>query len=293
MERVSIFDAIGENKRNSLILVFLIILIFLAMIWVISEVFGFGMCGYLLGFIILIVYAGISYFAGDKVVLALSGAKPIVREEYPFIYNVAEGLAIAAGIPMPKLYLIDDPSPNAFATGRDPKNSSIAVTRGLLDTMNREELEGVIAHEMSHIGNYDIRFMTLAVVLVGAIGLISEIMLRSFLFGGGKRDSGKGSGIMIIIGIAFMVLAPIFAMLVRMAISRQREYLADANAAKLTRYPPGLANALAKIKQTAQPMKNANDATAPLYISNPFAKAEGLFATHPPLDDRIKRLMAM
>jgi len=292
MEKVNIFDAIGENKRNSYLLIFIVLGIFLGVVWVVSEVFELGECGYFLGFVALLFYALIAYFAGDRVVLALTGAKPITREEYPFIYNVVEGLSIAAGIPMPKIYLIDDPSPNAFATGRDPQHSSIAVTKGLLEVMNREELEGVIAHEISHIANYDIRFMTLTVVLVGAIGLLSELILRSFLWGGFRDRKGK-SGALLLIGLLFMILAPIFATLVRLAISRQREYLADANAAKLTRYPPGLANALEKIKNIAQPMKNASDTTAPLYISNPFAKAEGLFATHPPLEDRIKRLRSM
>ncbi|NYZ76954.1 M48 family metalloprotease [Candidatus Micrarchaeota archaeon] len=292
-ERVNIFDAIGANKRNSYLLIFLVLGVFLGMVWILSEVFGFGQCGYIFGFVALAVYAVTAFFAGDRIVLALSGAKEITREQYPFIYNVAEGLSMAAGIPMPKIYLIDDPSPNAFATGRDPQHSSLAVTRGLLETMNREELEGVVAHEISHIANYDIRFMTLTIVLVGAIGLLSQIAIRSFLFGGaGGGNKGKG-GVLVIIGIIFMILAPIAALFVRMAISRQREYLADANAAKLTRYPPGLANALEKIKKNAQPMKNASDTTAPLYISNPFAKAEGMFATHPPLDDRIKRLRSM
>ncbi len=293
MEKVNIFDAIGANKRNSYLLIFIVLAIFLAMVWIISEVFGFGQCGYFLGFVALMLYGITAYFAGDRIVLALSNAREIKKKEYPFIYNVVEGLSIAARIPMPKLYIIDDPSPNAFATGRDPKHASIAVTKGLLDTMNREELEGVLAHEISHIGNYDIRFMTLTVVLIGAIGLISEIVIRSFLFGGFRGGGRKGGGVIVIIGLVFVVLAPVVAMFVRFAISRQREYLADANAAKLTRYPPGLANALEKISKSTQKMKNASDVTAPLYISNPLKKAEGLFATHPPIADRIGRLRSM
>ncbi len=290
-EKVSIFDAIGANKRNSYLLIFVVLGLFLGLVWVVSEIFEFGTCGYSLGFIVLIFYGITAYFAGDKIVLALSKAKEVKRGEYPFIYNVVEGLSIAAGIPMPKLYVIDDPSPNAFATGRDPKHASVAVTKGLLDTMNREELEGVLAHEISHIANYDIRFMTLTVVLVGAIGLISEIMVRSFLWGGGGRR-GKG-GVLVLIGLVFVILAPLVAMFVRFAISRQREYLADANAAKLTRYPPGLASALEKIQKYPHGVKNASDVTAPLYISNPLKKAEGMFATHPPIADRIKRLTSM
>jgi heat shock protein HtpX len=293
-ERISIFDAIGANKRNSYLLIFIVLGIFLGIVWVVSEVFEYGTCGYTLGFIALIIYGLTAYFAGDKIVLALSKAKEIKKSEYPFIYNVVEGLSIAAGIPMPKIYLIDDPSPNAFATGRDPKHASVAVTKGLLDTMKREELEGVLAHEISHIANYDIRFMTLTVVLVGAIGLLSEIVVRSFLYGGfrGGGRRGKG-GALVLIGLVFIILAPLFAMLVRFAISRQREYLADANAAKLTRYPPGLASALEKIQKYPHGVQSANDVTAPLYISNPLKKAEGLFATHPPIGDRVKRLNAM
>ncbi len=293
-ERVNIFDAIGANKRNSYFLIFLVLGIFLGMVWILSEVFEYGACGYTLGFFALMIYGLTAYFAGDKIVLALSKAKEIKRSEYPFIYNVVEGLSIAANIPMPKIYLIDDPSPNAFATGRDPKHSSIAVTKGLLDTMNREELEGVLAHEISHIANYDIRFMTLTVVLIGAIGLLSQIVLRSFIFGGLRGGGRRGQGgVLVIIGLAFVILAPLFAMFVRFAISRQREYLADANAAKLTRYPPGLASALEKISKYPHGVKNASDVTAPLYISNPLKKAEGLFATHPPVADRIKRLRSM
>jgi len=292
-DRVNIFDAIGANKRNSYVLIFLILGIFLGMVWILSELFEYGMCGYTLGFIVLIVYGVTAYFAGDKIVLAMAGAKEIKREQQPFIYNVVEGLSIAARIPMPKIYLIDDPSPNAFATGRDPKHAAVAVTSGLLSIMSREELEGVLAHEISHIGNYDIRFMTLTVVLVGAIGLLAEIVVRTFFFGGLRGGGRKQGGALILIGIAFMILAPIIATLVRFAISRQREYLADANAAKLTRYPPGLASALEKISKYPHGLKNASDVTAPLFIYNPLKKAEGMFATHPPVGDRIKRLRSM
>jgi len=293
MKKVNIFDAIGANKRNSYILLFLVVLIFMGVVVVLSELMGIGTCGYFLGFIILVIYAISAYYKGDKVVLALSGAREIKKNEYPFVFNVVDGLSIAAGIPRPKLYIIDDPSPNAFATGRDPKHASIAVTKGLLDTMKREELEGVLAHEISHVANYDIRFMTLAVVLVGAIGLISAIVTRSAFYGLFRGGRDRGGGLLVIVGLAFIILAPIVAVLVRMAISRQREYLADANAAKLTRYPPGLASALEKIRKYPKGMKKADDVTAPLYISNPMKKAEGLFATHPPIADRIKRLKGM
>jgi len=291
MEKVNIFDAIEQNKRNSFLLIFLVVFIFLALVWIISEVFNYGMCGYFLGFVLLIFYLLTAYYAGDKVILALNRAKEIRHEDNPYIYNVVEGLALAAGIPVPKVYLIDDPFPNAFATGRDPQHAAIAVTSGLLKTMNREELAGVLAHEISHIANYDIRFMMLTVALVGAIGLLSEIFVRAFIWGGGGGRK-KGGGL-ILIGLLFMIIAPIAAFFVRMAISREREYLADANAAKLTRYPEGLASALEKIKQYPYEMQNANQTTASLYIADPFKEAAGLFASHPPIDDRINRLRKM
>ncbi|MEM4165751.1 MAG: M48 family metallopeptidase [Candidatus Bilamarchaeaceae archaeon] len=292
MEKVSFFDAIEQNKRNSLLLIFAVVLIFLILIYIISEVLDYGICGYVFGFIILIIYILGAYYAGDKVILALSGAKELKHQDNPYIYNVVEGLAMAAGIPTPKIYIINDPFPNAFATGRDPQHSAIAVTTGLLDSMKKEELAGVLAHEISHIANYDIRFMMLTVALVGAIGLISEIFLRTFFWGRG-RDNKKGSGFLLILGFIFMIIAPLIAFFIRMAISREREYLADANAAKLTRYPEGLARALEKIKSYPYKMQAANETTASLFIADPFKKAAGLFSTHPPIDERITRLRKM
>jgi len=292
MEKIIFFDAIEQNKRNSIILIFAVIAIFLALIWVISEVFDYGICGYLLGFFCLAIYLLGAYYAGDKVILALAGAKEIKHEDNPYIYNVVEGLAIAAGIPKPKIYLISDPFPNAFATGRDPQHSAIAVTSGLLETMKKEELAGVLAHEISHIANYDIRFTMLAVALVGAIGLLSELFLRSFIWGRSGRNR-KGGGAIVLLGLLFMILAPLAAYFVRMAISRQREYLADANAAQLTRYPEGLASALEKIKNYPNKMQNASNVTASLYIADPFKSAAGLFATHPPIEERVARLRKM
>jgi heat shock protein HtpX len=228
-------------------------------------------------------------------ILGMSGAKEAKKDEYPFLYNVVEGLAIASNIPMPKLYVIQDPSPNAFATGRDPQHASVAVTSGLLSMLKREELEGVIAHEISHIANFDIRFSMIAVVFVGAIALLGDMAWRMMYLGGGGRGRDRGGGgILIIIGLLFVILAPIFASLVRFAISRQREYLADANGARMTRYPAGLASALEKIKNAGIPTAGANDTTASLYFSNPFPNKLGfVFATHPPIDERIKRLKGM
>jgi len=245
-----------------------------------------------------------SYYSSDKIVLAVSRAKPVIKEDYPHLYNVVEGLAIAAGLPKPRCYIIDDTAPNAFASGRNPKNSVIVVTKGLLQKLNRTELEGVIAHEMSHIKNYDILVQTLAVVMVGIIALLSDWILRSFFWGGGRRRrNSKGSGnagsILIIVGLILAILSPLIAQLLKLAISRKREFLADANGALLTRYPPGLASALRKLAADKEPLEVANKATAHLYIVNPLkdfkkrARASRLFSTHPPIEERIAALEKM
>lgn len=286
----SFFDEIDANKRNSLLLiVFLTFLVFVA-ISAFSMMFDMGWAGFAMGAIIAVIYALFSYYLGDRALLALSGARPVSREENPYLYNLVEGLAIAAQIPAPKLYMMEDASLNAFATGRDPQHSAIVVTRGLAEKMNRAELEGVVAHEMSHIGNYDIRYMLITVVMVGLIGFLGEIILRSFLWGGGRRG-GRGGGMLVLLGLALAILTPIIAILVKLAVSRQREYLADATAVKLTRYPDGLRNALIRIRDHYQPTRAATDTTASLYFADPIGKKlTGLFATHPPIEDRIKRL---
>jgi heat shock protein HtpX len=285
----SFFDAIDANKRNSLLLIaFLTFLVFLA-ISAFALMFDMGWLGFAMGAVIAVLYASFSYFLGDRALLALSGARPVSREENPYLYNLVEGLAIAAQIPAPKLYMMEDASLNAFATGRDPQHSAIVVTRGLAEKMNRAELEGVVAHEMSHIGNYDIRYMLITVVMVGLIGFMGEIILRSLFFGGGRRD--RGGGMLMLLGLVLAILTPIIAILVKLAVSREREYLADATAAKLTRYPDGLRNALIKIRDHYQPTKAATDTTASLYFADPIGKKlTGLLATHPPIEDRIKRL---
>lgn len=287
----SFFDAIDANKRNSLLLiVFLTFLVFVA-ISAFSMMFDIGWMGFALGAVIAIVYALFSYYMGDKALLALSGAKPAAKEENPYLYNLVEGLALAAQIPAPKLYMIEDQAMNAFATGRDPQHSAIVVTRGLAEKMNRAELEGVVAHEMSHIGNFDIRYMLITVVMVGLIGFMGEIILRSFIWGGSGNRRGGGGGLLIVLGLILAIVTPIIAMLVKFAVSRQREYLADATAVKLTRYPDGLKSALAKIRDNYQPVKAASETTAPLYFADPIGKKlTGLFSTHPPIEDRIKRL---
>jgi len=241
----------------------------------------------------------LAYWFSDKIVLRMSGAHPVKREEYFDLYNAVENLAITAGLPMPKVYVITDSAPNAFATGRNKEHAVVAVTTGLLQTLDRTELEGVIAHELAHIGNRDMLLSTIVVVLVGFVTLLSDFFLRMSLWGGGRRNDREGGNqlqlIIVIAGIVLSILAPFIAVLIQLAISRKREFLADASGALLTRYPEGLASALEKISAYNQPMRRANDATAHLFIANPFgAKAKrGLhrfFMTHPPIEERIKVL---
>jgi len=237
-----------------------------------------------------------SYWYSDKIALKLNHAKQIKKEENPELWNIVENLSITAGLPMPKLYAINDPSPNAFATGRNKEHAVVAVTTGLLQILDRNELEGVIAHELSHIGNRDILLSTVVVVLVGFISIVADMFLRSMFWGGGRsRDNDRGGGIMMLVGILLSILAPIFAILIQLAISRKREFLADASGALLTRYPEGLANALVKISKYPKPMTYANKATAHLFIANPFGgmgkKVSGLFNTHPPMEARVKALL--
>lgn len=293
-EKISFFDAAEANKRNSLILIAAMFFIFMAAVAALSYSFDLGVCGPVIGFFVLLIYTVVVFYSGDSVILAISGAKEANPKEYPFLYNIVEGLALASQIPVPKLYVIDDASPNAFATGRDPKHASVAVTTGLLKMMKREELEGVVAHEISHIANYDIRFSMIAVVFVGAIALLGDFAWRMMFYGGGGNRRDRGGGPLIIIALFFVILSPVFAQIVRFALSRQREYLADANGARLTRYPEGLASALEKIGQASLPTRAANDTTASLYFSNPFPQKIGfLGSTHPSIEDRVKRLRSM
>ena len=293
------YEQIASNKRRTYLLFFVFSVLIMIIGIVFDFVFNLSYFGIIIAFIITIVWILISYFKGDAIVLKLSRAKPANKKEHAFLVNTVEGLAIAAGLPKPKIYVIEDNAINAFATGRDPEHASIAVTTGTLAKLNRQELEGVVAHEMSHIKNYDIRTMLLAAVMVGVIALLSDFMIRSFLWGGGRRDrrdGGSMQAILLVIGIILAILAPLIANLIKLAISRKREYLADASGALLTRYPKGLANALKKIAKDHEQLKGATNATAHLYISNPF-KRKGflvnLFSTHPPIQERIKALEAM
>jgi heat shock protein HtpX len=265
-------------------------------------VWGSPYPGLLIAVVVSLILSWGSYYHSDSIVLAISNARPVEKAEYPHLYHVTEGLAIAAGIPAPKCYVIDDPSPNAFATGRDPEHGVICVTTGLLEMMSRYELEGVVAHEMSHIKNYDVRLQTVAVVMAGVVVLLGDWLLRSMFWGrrGRRRDSGGKGGdpimlALLILAIVTAILSPLIAQAIKLAISRKREFLADATAAQLTRYPEGLAGALGKLALSEVPLRSANKATAHLFIVSPL-RDDGmnrLFSTHPPIEERISRLRAM
>jgi heat shock protein HtpX len=298
----------AANRRQSIFLVLIVCAVLGAFGFLIGYVVGYGSgdeVAFGIGATMIAVAVGTlsalgAYYGGDQLVLATSNAKAVGPEEAPELYNVVTEMAIAANVPMPKVYIIDEGSPNAFATGRDPEHSSIAVTTGLLRKLDREELQGVIGHEMSHVRNYDIRFTLIVGVLVGSIALLAQFFLRyTFWFGGGSRRSSKSEGggglavILFVVAIVAAILAPIFASLVQMAVSRQREYLADASSVELTRNPHGLERALAKISGDPDPFEAANGATQHLFIVNPLKKLGGgkaLFSTHPPIVDRINRL---
>ena len=293
-QNISFYDQIASNKRKSFFLMFLIIVVIVALAYVIGKIYGDPFVFLAIGSIIAIVYVWIGYYASGSLAVAGAGAIQADERKYRQYYNLVEGLCIASGMPMPKLYIMNNSQINAFASGRNPKNSIICVTTGALEQLNRQELEGVLSHELSHIANYDIRFMTLATVLVGMISIISEMFLRSLWYKGDNRDS-KAGVIFIIIGIILAILAPIFVQLVQLAISRKREYVADASAVKFTRSTNGLVNALKKIKnEHMNPGENKkiSKAIAPLFISNPFKNAD-ITSTHPSIDKRIEILERM
>ena len=302
--RVSMYEAQSQNRWRTVILIVAFTVIVVALAFVFGDILGGGSAsaGVALVPLAIAFSAGsslVSYFAGDKLVLAQSRARLVGDGEEKVLRDVVETLALGLGIPTPTLYVIEDPAPNAFATGRDAKHASVAVTRGLLDTMDRSELEGVIAHELSHVGNRDIRVMLLVTVLVGTVALLSDWLLRSMWWGGRSRDRDRnsGGGILLLVGIVLAILTPVIATLIQLAVSRQREYLADASGAFLTRYPAGLASALRKIALDQHVLTVANKATASLYIANPLKdhpfQFDHLFDTHPPIEERIKRLDAM
>ncbi|GAB4288342.1 MAG: zinc metalloprotease HtpX [Coriobacteriia bacterium] len=295
------WDQISSNKLRSAALVAVFVLFVLIIGWVFGQATDWGWGGLVLALVVAFVMAWGSYWYSDRIVLSMSRARPVDKDTEPYVVNTVEGLSIAAGLPEPRAYIIEDPAPNAFATGRDPEHAAIALTRGLIEKLDRLELEGVIAHELAHVKNRDTLVQTLAAVLAGTVVLLSDWLLRSFWWGGGRRRGNDGGGqaqaVFLLIGLALAVLAPIFAAMIQMAISRKREYLADANGALLTRYPQGLADALRKIASDSERLKVANKATESLYIYNPLKDYGGgmnaLFNTHPPVEERIRRLEAM
>jgi heat shock protein HtpX len=298
-----VYDRIGENRRDTFLLLLVFVALVAGMSIAVGIILGLPYPYAPLLIIPFLLFALFSYYSSSGVALAISQAHPVTKEEEPELYRTVENLCIGAGLPMPEIYVIEDGSPNAMATGRDPKHAAIAVTRGLLQKMDHLQLEGVIAHELSHIGNYDIRLMTVVVVLVGLVALMADFMLRLTLFGAGSRSSNRdrnaGAAVLIIYAVALVavILTPIAAQLIRFAISRQREYLADASGALLTRYPEGLASALEKISADPDPLEVANKATAHLYINDPLREhssfLNSLFSTHPPIEERVRRLRAM
>jgi len=300
------YEQISRNKWVSAALVVFFVAFIFILVWFFEYVPGWGKGGLVLAVAIAMGTAAVGYYASDKIVLGISKARPVAKEEFPHLYHAVEGLAIAAGLPAPKCYVIEDTAPNAFAAGRKPETAVICVTTGLLEKLDRVELEGVVAHEMSHIGNYDVRLQPLVVVMAGVVALLSDWMLRSFMWGGGGRrrgrnrgGSGGAEGVLILIGLALAVLSPFIATIIQLAVSRKREFLADASAALMTRYPAGLASALRKISADTEPLEAANKATAHLYIVNPLKNLKGgggmnkLFSTHPPIEERIAALEKM
>jgi len=299
MSRLSFHDQIRNNKLKSIFLIFIIFVFFIVLGYIISIVLdpSYFFIIMIIATIFSLSYIVISYYNSDRIALASVRAKPASPEKHRALFHAAENMAIASGFPVPRLFVMESEQINGFASGRDPKNAVICMTTGSLKKLNKQELEGVIAHEMSHIANYDIRFMTLVAVLVGMVSIVAQIFLRSLWFSSGNRRDGKTGMIIMVIAILAAILAPIAAQIVSLSISRKREFTADATAVKFTRYPPGLRSALTKIKNDHVSEKDKHrypKAVAPLFISDPFKKKiKGLFSTHPPVDERISRLRRM
>jgi heat shock protein HtpX len=300
---ILIYDQIDKNRRMTWLLLVGFVALVSILVVAIDIVLGLPYVVVPVIIAFAVIYAVFSYYSSTRITLAISQAREVTKEGEPELLRTVENLCIGAGLPMPKVYVIEDGSPNAFATGRDPDHAVVCVTRGLLDKLDHLELEGVIAHELSHIGNYDIRLMTVVVVLVGLIALMADMMLRLTFWGAGGRSRNRGRGgggaaiLIYALAIVAIILTPIAAQLIRFALSRQREYLADASGALLTRYPEGLARALEKIAADPDPLETANKATAHLYINNPLHEhrsfLNNLFATHPPIEERVALLRAM
>ena len=286
------YSDIAKNKRKTVYIMVVFMLFVGLIIWIFNKYLG-GSTGVFYGGLIgASLYVIITYYAGSKMALAVNRAQEIQKQDNPRLWRTVENLSITDGLPMPRVFIMDDPSPNAFATGRNPKSSAVCVTSGLLDIMNDQELQGVLAHEMGHVKNYDIRVSMVAFALTAVISLLADIMIRMVWFSDNNREN---NGAFMALGIVAAILAPIVAVMIQMAVSRQREYLADATGALTTRYPEGLASALAKIEKTGSATKHQNTATAHLFFANPLKghTLANLFSTHPPIEDRIKRLQTM
>lgn len=286
------YSAIAANKRNTVVIILLFVIIIAGLGYLFSAVYG--SVGIFWGAMIGgAIYALIQYFAAARLALAMNGARQIEKQDNPRLYRTVENLAISTGMDMPKVYIIDDPAPNAFATGRDPQHAYVAATTGLIEIMNDSELEAVMAHEMGHVQNYDIRVMMIVFGLVSAIGLIADVFVRMMWFN--SNNERPNNPVFIVIGIIAALITPVIAMMIQLAVSRQREYLADATGAMTTRYPEGLASALEKISQYGAPLQRQNTSTAHLFFANPLKGASlmKLFSTHPPVEDRIARLRSM
>lgn len=288
------YSDIAANKRKTIVIMVFFLIFLFAIIWLFDQYLG-GSTGIFYGGLIgAALYVVFTYYAGAKMALAVNGAQEIQKKDNPRLWRIVENLAITDGLPMPRVYIMNDPSPNAFATGRDPRRSAVCVTSGLLAMMDDQELQGVVAHELGHVKNYDIRVNMVAFALTAIISLIADIILRLTFFGGG-RDRNENNQLFFILGLVAAILAPLVAMLIQLAVTRQREYLADATGALTTRYPEGLASALQKIKQSGSVAKRQNTATAHMFFVNPLKahSITNLFSTHPPIDDRIARLQHM
>lgn len=295
---MNLYSEKDKNIRKTYILFSAFLIFIIGVGWIFGQIYNSSAI-LIIAVLFSVITSFISYWYSDKIVLAMTRAKPVSRENYRELYNIVENLTIAAGLPMPRVYIVEEEMPNAFATGRSPQKAVVAVTRGLIERLDRSEIEGVLAHELSHIGNRDMLISTMAVVLVGFIAILSDMFLRSMFWGamagGGRR--GKGNALFMVIGIIFAILAPIAAMLIQLAISRRREFLADASGALLTRYPDGLASALEKISQYSKPMNIASNSTAHLWLADPYGTKRSflakLFMTHPPIEERIATLRGM
>lgn len=296
---MNIYSQINSNKLKTWFIILLFIAFITTLLYVYGKASGYGLSFAGLALIISGIISFISYYYSDRMILGMSKASQIQKKDNPKLYRVVENLSIASGIPVPKVYVIDDSAINAFATGRDPKHAVVCATTGSVDRLTETELEGVIAHELSHIKNFDIRLMSVVAILVGLVALLADFFMRSMWFRGRDRnENSQAQGIFLIIGIVLAILSPIIATLIQLAVSRKREFLADASGALLTRYPEGLALALEKIAKDKEPLEAANNATAHLYIANPFKNINGhlfsnLFNTHPPIEERIKILRSM